>query len=112
MLEIINDVLAAEKRAEQTIEQARKEAAELRSKIAEEESKRVREAQRAADARLRDAISAAREEQDRRVAEAEAEFRDSTARVGENEQEQIASAVDQIVKLLTEWSPDRTRENA
>jgi vacuolar-type H+-ATPase subunit H len=75
MLEIIQDVLRAEERGDALIEEAKQDAARVRAELSEEENRRLREAQTAADRRVREQLAAIREEQERRVAEAQERLR-------------------------------------
>ncbi len=100
MLEIIQDVLAAEKKAEELIEAAKKEAAENRSALSEEESKRVRDAEAEADKLVREKLTAAREEQEKRAAQAIEKFRAMEAQFESEGHPRLQQAVDLAVRVI------------
>jgi len=110
MLEILNDVLAAEKRAEEIIEQARTRANSARSKFAEQESRSVQEAQSQADKKVRERLSAIREEQDRRVGNALEELREAERRFESTGHPRMDDTVKRIVSAIVTGrteSPDK-----
>jgi vacuolar-type H+-ATPase subunit H len=100
MLEALNDVLEAEERADRAIEEARREAAELRTAFSDEESAAVRNAQVAADQRVRERIAAYREEYDRRVEHAAQRLRAESQAFAPERMEGFERAVGGVVRLV------------
>lgn len=100
MLEVIQDVLGAEKRAGEIVEEARQKAAKIKATISEEETTNIRAAEAQAEQRLRDAVASAREEADRRVAQAQKEYREREQEFDPSDDERFAAAVDQVVALV------------
>lgn len=100
MLEVIQDVLAAEKRAGELVEQARRQAAEITSAVSEEETAKVRAAEAQAEQRVREAVAAASEDAERRVAQSEADCLEREKRFDPSADARFIDAVDQVVALL------------
>lgn len=102
MLEIINDVLSSEERAEKIVQEARDEAARKRNELSERETRLVHERQVAADRRLREALAEVRELEDKRRHEAEERLRRAEAEFIVSDpaglDEAIRKSVDVIVR--------------
>lgn len=100
MLEIIDDVLQAEEKADELLSEARAEATRIRNDFAERESRTVREAQAAADKELRERLAVAREQEARRVAEADRRIRSDAASFAAEEAPGMDDAVARAVALV------------
>ena len=111
MLEVIKDVLSAEKRADELIEEARTEVNRLRSEFSEEESRRVREANEEAERLVREKLSQAREEQERRVAEAVEDLREQESRFESEGDPRMAGVVREVVELIVTGPGRKNRED-
>ncbi|MFW5717032.1 MAG: hypothetical protein ACOC0E_06265 [Spirochaetota bacterium] len=101
MLEIIEEVLEAEAQASRIVGDAKQEAARTRAEFSEIESRTLRDAHAAADARVREELAALRDEQDGRVARAEARLREDAREFAPERDPRIAAAVRRSVDLIT-----------
>jgi vacuolar-type H+-ATPase subunit H len=100
MLEVLQDVLAAEKRAEELLEKAREEVNRKRTEFSEEESRQVREAEAEADKLVRERLAAVREEQGQRVAEATESFTAGEKRFETDGHPRLDETVERAVRLV------------
>ena len=108
VLEIIDTVLEAEARAARLVADAERAAAALETAAVDEETRRIRDARRDADARVRRELAAVREEQTRRTAHA-AEQADRTGDViPEETATRLAEAVQEAVAVVL-YGPGRSR---
>lgn len=100
MLEIIQDVLSAEERAQATIDQAREASAKERSSFAEEESRLLREAQTNADQTAREEIARIRSEHEARIAAVQASLEQGAHALTETEDDRLQATVDSVIDLI------------
>ena len=100
MLEIINEVLSSEERAEKLLQEARDEAARLRNEFSETENSRIRERRTQADQRLREELAAVREAEERRRHEAEEGLRKVESGFSDNDPAGLSEAVKLSVQVV------------
>lgn len=106
MFEIVDEIVRAERQAEQIVSEARTEAEEIRSSFDAEERDALADAQQEAARVLRERIDTAREEADERLRQALSAER-SAEQYMEAHPRRVAEAVDRVVDLLL--TPEYTR---
>ena len=100
MLEIIQDVLAAEERAAQLLDQAKKDASDTRTSYAEEEARQLRETETTADQLVREKLARERKKHEERIARAEEESRRLEMSFESREQPGLGETVARVVQLV------------
>lgn len=100
MFEVIKDVLEAEKKAARILEDARQQAARLRSEFSEEESKELTEAQNRSDHLLRRELASIRETEDQRVAGAQERIRREVSEFDPRGVPGMEGAIDAAAELV------------
>lgn len=106
MQEIVNKVLAAEQAAEKRIEEARSEAAAIRSKADKEAAHIVAEARDQANSLLQQTVAEARARADKEHAKRIEKIRTENQAFLARQEKKIGQAVEAVVTLVVnpEWS--------
>ncbi len=100
MLEIINDVLSSEQRAEKLLQEARDDAARIRNEFTESENREMRERRASADQKLREELSAVREAEEKRRHDAEEELRKKEAEFTSADPDGLSKAVERSLDVI------------
>lgn len=106
MLEVIQDVIQAEERAQKIVEDARKKASERRNDFADTEASELKEAQNRADRILREGLSEARQTADSRVEAARSRLEETELNIETEHEQAIKTAVARAVQLVVGLETD------
>jgi vacuolar-type H+-ATPase subunit H len=109
MQEIVNKVLEAEQRAEQTVQEARAKAAEIRREADQAGEEKLQQAREQAQSLMQKALAAARERAAGEQEEARAEAQRQNERFVEERRPAIDAAAEAVVDLLV--TPEHDRKN-
>ena len=101
MKEVVEEILAVEKKVDVLLDEARQEAARIRQESEKEAAALVSAAQEQAQEHLRSAVAAAREEAQRSRESAFAEFRKQQQELHERNHAALDALVAEIVSLIT-----------
>ena len=108
MQRIIDEVLKAEQNAEKIIQETRKSAADLKSRIENENNLRISNAHEDAQKRVRDAIAGAKEEAAEKYKLAIKQIEEKNVSFMKTNRKNMHTTVNEIVKLII--TPEYERE--
>jgi vacuolar-type H+-ATPase subunit H len=107
MKEVVDEILAAEKKVDALLDEARQEAARIRQESEKEATALVSAAQEQAQEHLRSAVTAAREEAQRSRDTAFAESRKQQQELRDRNHGALDTLVSEIVTLITSSEQQR-----
>lgn len=111
MLEIIDQVLKAEREAEAMVSQAKESASKATSKFEQEERERLQNARSEADQESRDRLAAVRSELQQQYEDAVADAQERADRYVRDNQEAVGRAVSNVVRLLSQTEVSRSSQS-
>lgn len=101
MKEVVNEILAAEKKAERLLTEARQQSAQIRQESEKEASVIISDAQKEAQKLLQTTVTAARSEAEQSREKSFAAFREEQEDLLHRNQSTVNTLIDDIVALIT-----------